>query len=51
MIQKLGIWLPIMKTCIFKYTENFTTKKWKFSGKNSDILQVFLLKTEIVGTH
>ena len=27
----------IMKTCLFKYTENFTTKKWKFSDKNSDI--------------
>ena len=26
-----------MKTCIFKYIENFTTKTWKFSDKNSDI--------------
>ena len=26
-----------MKTRLFKYTENFTTKKWKFSDKNSDI--------------
>ena len=25
---------PITKTCLFKYTENFTTKKWKFSDKN-----------------
>ena len=24
----------ITKTCLVKYTENFTTKKWKFSGKN-----------------
>ena len=23
----------ITKTCLFKYTENFTTKKWKFSDK------------------
>ena len=28
----------ITKTSLFKYTENFTTKKnWKFSDKNSDI--------------
>ena len=24
----------ITKTCLFKYTETFTTKKWKFSDKN-----------------
>ena len=29
----------ITKTCLFKYTENFTIKKWKFSDKNSDIFQ------------
>ena len=23
----------ITKTCLFKYTENFTTKKWKFPDK------------------
>ena len=27
----------IDKTRLFKYTENFTTKNWKFSDKNSDI--------------
>ena len=27
----------ITKTCLFKYIENFTTKNWKFSDKNSDI--------------
>ena len=27
----------ITKTCLSKYTETFTTKKWKFSDKNSDI--------------
>ena len=26
-----------MKTFLFKYTENFTTKNWRFSDKNSDI--------------
>ena len=26
----------ITKTSLFKYTENFTTKKWKFTNKNSD---------------
>ena len=29
--------LCITKTHLFKYTENSTTKKWKFSDKNSDI--------------
>ena len=24
---------PITKTCLFKYTEDFTAKKWKFSDK------------------
>ena len=27
----------IMKTGLFKYIENFTSKNWKFSDKNSDI--------------
>ena len=35
---------PITKTRLFKYIENFTTKNWKFSDKNSDIFK-FLLKT------
>ena len=30
----------ITKTCLFKYTENFTTKKWKFSENNSDIFHI-----------
>ena len=31
----------ITKTCLFKYTENFTTKKWKFSEKKtSDIFHI-----------
>ena len=27
------------------YIENFTSKNWKFSDKNSDIFFIFLLKT------
>ena len=30
----------ITKTSLFKYTENFTTKKWQFSDKNSDISHI-----------
>ena len=42
---------PITKTRPFKYIENFTTKNWKFSDKNSDIFFfIFLLRTYIVGT-
>ena len=32
--------LRITKTCLFKYIENFTSKNWKFSNKNSDILLI-----------
>ena len=32
--------IDIMKTSLFKYTENFTTKKWKCSDKNSDIFHI-----------
>ena len=32
--------LCITKTSLFKYTGNFTTKKWKFSDKNSDIFHI-----------
>ena len=28
------------KTRLFKYIENFTTKNWKFSDKNSDIFRI-----------
>ena len=47
--QKFVTVSNIMKTSLFKYIENFTTKNWKFSDKNSDSF-IFLLKTEIVGT-
>ena len=30
----------------FKYTENFTTKNWKFSNKNSDIFHVSAQNTD-----
>ena len=30
----------ITKTCIFKYTENFATKKWKIFRLSSDILNI-----------
>ena len=30
----------ITKTRLFKYTENFTTRKWTFSDKISDIFQI-----------
>ena len=29
-----------MKTCLFKYIENFTTKNGKFSDKKSDSFQI-----------
>ena len=32
--------VDITKTCLFKYTEIFTTKKWKFSDKNSNIFHI-----------
>ena len=31
----------ITKTCLFKYSESFTTKKWKFSDSHSDIFHMF----------
>ena len=37
-------WHFITKTRLFKYTENFTTKNWKFSDKNSDIF--FLISAQ-----
>ena len=32
--------INITKTRLFKYIENFTTKNWKFSDKNSDIFHI-----------
>ena len=45
----------ITKNHLFNYIENFTTKNWKFSDKNSDIyiFYIFLLKYRLwvlVGT-
>ena len=33
--------MNITKTSLFKYTENFTTKNWKFSDNNSDIFHIY----------
>ena len=42
----------IMKTRLFKYTENFTTKKWKFSEKKVLIFFIFLLvEAVLTGIH
>ena len=30
----------LRKTCLFKYIETFTTKKWNFSDKNSDSFHI-----------
>ena len=39
--QQTSEWhVGITKTCLFKYTENFTTKKWKFSDKKNDIFHI-----------
>ena len=38
-LHHLSSFFVIMKTCQFKYIENF--KKWKFSDKNPDILHNF----------
>ena len=35
---------PITKTCLFKYTENFTNKNEIFQIKNSDIFSYFCSK-------
>ena len=41
----------ITKARLFKYIENFTTKNWQFSDKNSDIFHISAKKTpKIVGT-
>ena len=44
------IWSPnnITKTRLFKYIENFTTKNWKFSDKNSDIFYISALNIDCV---
>ena len=38
--EALVIGWVITKTRLFKYLENFTTKNWKFSDKNSDIFHI-----------
>ena len=39
-VDSTSSFLLITKTRLFKYTENFTTKKWNFSDKNSDIFHI-----------
>ena len=49
----------ITRTRLFKYTENFTSKNWKFSDKNSDIFLisaqnidcVYSLEAVLTSTH
>ena len=36
----------ITKTRLFKYTENFTSKNWKFSDKNSDSFHISAQKMD-----
>ena len=36
----------ITKTGLFKYLENFTTKNWKFSDKNSDVFHISAQNTD-----
>ena len=40
MKSEVNVNSSIPKTRLFKYTENFTTKKWKFSEKKSDIFHI-----------
>ena len=35
--------MSILKTLLFKYIENFTTKNGKFSDKNADIPTIYVL--------
>ena len=37
----------IMKKRQFKYIENFTTKDWKFSDKNSEFFSYFFSKQRL----
>ena len=39
-MRSMNIQTTITKKRLFKYTEYFTTKKWKFSDKNSDIFHI-----------
>ena len=42
-----SLWTSVItKTRLFKYAENFTTKEWKFSDKNSDIFHISALNID-----
>ena len=45
-IDTYKILLSITKPRLFKYNENFTTKNWKFSDKNSDIFHISAQKID-----
>ena len=47
--HKIIFTVVITKTCLFKYTENFTPKNIKFSDKKTDIFHISAQK-QIVGT-
>ena len=44
LFQKIGVRLVITKTSLFKYTENLTTKNWKFSDKKIWYFSYFFSK-------
>ena len=49
MLDKTGLKFSqrdITKTRVFKYVENFTSKNWKFSDKNSDICHISAQKID-----
>ena len=39
-VEAYTIWINITKTRLFKYIENFASKNWKFSDKNSDTFHI-----------
>ena len=47
-LRMFEIIFSITKTRLFKYIENFITKNWKFSDKNSDIFYIFALNIDCV---
>ena len=43
---EISVLAPMTKIRPFKYIENFTTKNWKFSDKNSDIFYISAQNTD-----
>ena len=46
-LTEASIYIYIMKTCLFKYTENFATKKWNFSDKKFWYFSYFCSKHKL----